>query len=90
MNFKFIIYANFMFCQGVGMDIFKDRLKEQRMKRGATQKAMGEYLGITTRAYQFYESGERYPDFQGLLSLADYFDVSIDYLVGRSDVPERR
>ena len=72
------------------MDIFKDRLKEQRIKSGATQKAMGEYLGITTRAYQFYESGERYPDFQGLLLLADYFDVSIDYLVGRSDVPERR
>ncbi len=72
------------------MDIFKDRLKEQRIKSGATQKDMGKYLGITTRAYQFYESGERYPDFQGLLALADYFDVSIDYLVGRSDLPARR
>lgn len=48
---------------------------------------MGEYLGISTRAYQYYESGERYPDFEGLLALADYFQVSIDYLVGRSDEP---
>lgn len=46
-----------------------------------------EYLGISTRAYQYYESGERYPDFEGLLALADYFQVSIDYLVGRSDEP---
>lgn len=90
MNFEFIIHANFMFCQGVSMDNFKNRLREQRIKSGATQKAMADYLGVTTRAYQFYESGGRYPDFQGLLALADYFDVSIDYLVGRSDVPDRR
>lgn len=67
------------------MDIFKNRLKELRTAHGATQKDMSEYLGITLRAYQYYESGHRYPDFQGLIALADYFEVPIDYLVGRSD-----
>ena len=67
------------------MDIFKNRLKELRTARGVTSKDMGEYLGITPRAYQYYESGTRYPDFKGLLLLADFFEVSIDYLVGRSD-----
>ena len=61
------------------------RLKNLRNEKGVTQKAMGEYLEITVRAYQFYEEGKRYPDFHGLIALADYFDVSIDYLVGRTD-----
>ena len=68
------------------MDTFKNRLKELRTSRNITQTSISEFLGITLRAYQYYESGHRYPDFQGLLALADYFEVSIDYLVGRSDI----
>ena len=67
------------------MDEFKIRLKELRTKKGVTQKAMGELLNITTRAYQFYEEGKRYPDFKGLIALADFFEVSLDFLVGRID-----
>lgn len=66
---------------------FCNRLKQLRTAQRITQKEMGEYLGISTRAYQYYEGGERYPDFEGLIALADYFQVSIDYLVGRSDEP---
>ena len=72
------------------MSSFKIRLKELRKQSGATQKQMGEYLGITTRAYQYYEEGNRYPDFESLLALADYFKTSLDYLVGRSDDPTLR
>ena len=46
---------------------------------------MAEYLGIGLRAYQYYESAEHYPDVPGLIALADYFEVSADYLLGRSD-----
>ena len=67
------------------MDCFNIRLKEIRKERGATLKTVSEHLGISIRAYQYYESGERYPDFHGLIALADYLDVSIDYLVGRTD-----
>ena len=69
------------------MNLFKDRLRGLRMAKRVTQKEMGEYLQVSTRAYQYYEEGKRYPDFLGLIALADYFQVSIDYLVGRSDVP---
>ena len=46
---------------------------------------MADLLGITPRAYQYYEEGKRYPDFRGLLLLAEHLNVSIDYLVGRTD-----
>ncbi len=71
------------------MEFYK-RIKLLRNERGLTQKATAEKLGIGYRAYQCYEYQERYPDFQGLIAIADFFDVSLDYLVGRSDVRDRR
>lgn len=72
------------------MEEFKDRLRILRKERGMAQKDVGELLEVTERNVRFYESGDRHPDFKGLLLLADYFDVSLDYLVGRSDIRERR
>lgn len=69
---------------------FSERLKELRRERHFKQKEMAEELGLGQRAYESYEREERCPDFHGLIRLADYFDVSLDYLVGRSDVRERR
>ena len=68
---------------------FNDRLKQLRADKHITQKDIAEYLTISVRAYQHYETGSRYPDFHGVIKLADYFNVSIDYLVGRSDNPTR-
>ena len=65
---------------------FAERLRELRKERHVTQKDMGEILGIQLRSYQFYESGDRRPDYEKLVALADYFDVTTDYLLGRSDV----
>lgn len=72
------------------MKDFSEILKELRQERGISQKALGEVLDISDRNIRFYESGEHRPDFEGLMTLADYFDVSIDYLVGRSDVRETK
>lgn len=69
------------------MSIFSERLKHLRKSRGLTQKAIAEKLSIGERAYQHYEGDSRYPDFEGLLLLADILDTSLDYLVGRSDDP---
>ncbi len=66
------------------MKDFSEILKELRLERRLSQKALGEVLGISDRNIRFYESGEHRPDFEGLLLLADYFHVSLDYLVGRS------
>ena len=72
------------------MSSFGDILRNLRVSKKIYQKDIAEFLNISTRAYQYYETGSRYPDFQGLIALADYFDVSLDYLVGRSDNPTRQ
>lgn len=69
---------------------FSDRLKELRISRNLTQKQVYTATGMSALGYQRYEYGEREPAFKQLLALADFFDVSLDYLVGRSDVAERR
>ena len=51
--------------------------------------ALGEYLSVTDEAVRLLEKGKRSPSFEVLCALADYFDVSLDYLVGRSDDPGR-
>lgn len=53
------------------------------------QKDIARDVGLALRTYQYYETGQRKPDSDALIALADYFDVSLDYLVGRSDDPSR-
>lgn len=69
---------------------FADRLKQLRLSRNLTQKQVYEAIGMSAIGYQRYEYGEREPAYQKLIALADNFDVSLDYLVGRSDDPQRR
>ena len=69
---------------------FSEILRQLRKEKKISQKALGEVLRISDRNIRFYESGEHRPDFVGLLQLADYFQVSLDYLVGRSDDPTWR
>ena len=71
------------------MEKFSYRLKTLRTSKHVYQKDLSAFLGISPRAYQLYESGSGFPSVPGLLALADYFDVSLDYLVGRSDDPRR-
>lgn len=61
------------------------RLKQLKNERHLLQKDIAEGIGISLRAYQYYESGERKPDVEVLEKLADYFQVSADFLLGRTD-----
>ena len=65
---------------------FAERLRELRREKKVTQSKMADFLGIKLRSYQNYEGGSRRPYYEGLVALADYFDVTTDYLLGRSDV----
>lgn len=65
---------------------FAERLRELRREKKVTQSKMADFLGIKLRSYQNYEGGSRRLDYEGLVALADYFDVTTDYLLGRSDV----
>ena len=67
---------------------FAERIKELRCKNGMTQAAVGKLLGIRQDAISTYERGKNYPEVRNLMILADYFGVSTDYLLGRTDNPE--
>ena len=69
------------------MEPFAKRLKDPRKGRRIYQREVAEHIGVSVRAYPFYESGRSEPNIAGLIALAGYFDVSIDYLVGRTDEP---
>ncbi len=71
------------------MSNFQSRLRELRHSRNLMAKTMAENLGISYRNYQRYEKGEMDTPSSKLISLADFFNVSLDYLVGRSDNPQR-
>ena len=64
-------------------------LKRFRKSLGITQKQAASAANVAERLYQSYEYGKVVPSAKVLITLADYFDVSLDYLVGRSDDPSR-
>ena len=66
---------------------FSERLREARTRKGLMQKEVAEHLEMTPRAYQYYEAGRRRPDYETLVAIADHLDVSLDYLLGRTDEP---
>ena len=66
---------------------FSDRIIQLKNERKLLQKDIASSIGLSLRAYQYYEKGQKEPTLSVLLRLADYFDVSLDYLVGRSDDP---
>ena len=63
-------------------------LKHLRHEKGFSQLDMAGELGIPQSTYQQYEAGINEPRFSTLIQMADYFNVSIDYLIGRSNVRE--
>lgn len=67
---------------------FSIRLKLLRKSKGLTQKDMAELLGKTERHYQDIEAGRINIPTLMLIQLADYFDVSLDYLVGRNQAAD--
>ena len=69
-------------------NIFSERLQSLRKDKGISQTRLGLEAGISQFAISKIEKGERAASIEVLYSLADYFNVSIDYLVGRTDNPE--
>ncbi|MBO5918229.1 MAG: helix-turn-helix transcriptional regulator [Oscillospiraceae bacterium] len=65
--------------------MYGERLKLLRKERKIQQKELADLLGISIRGYQFYESEDNEPNIKVLTVLADFYGVTIDYLVGRTD-----
>ncbi|MGF7186062.1 transcriptional regulator with XRE-family HTH domain [Desulfitispora alkaliphila] len=68
--------------------MLSERLIVARKNKDMTQEAVAAKLGITRPAYTAYEKGRRQPDYDILNQLADIFEVSTDYLLGRTDNPK--
>lgn len=63
------------------------RLKELRKRKGISQQRLATDLNTTQNTISRYETGEREPGIDDLTKIADYFNVSVDYLLGRTDNP---
>jgi transcriptional regulator with XRE-family HTH domain len=72
------------------MPTFGDRLNFLRKSKNIKAEDLAAAVGLKRRIIFLYEKNETKPSFDILLALADYFNVSLDYLVGRSDDPRRR
>lgn len=68
------------------MNKFAERLTELRVDNGKTKEELIVYLNISLSAYNRYEAGNRSPDYDTLIKLAIFYNVTLDYLLGRDDV----
>ncbi len=59
------------------------KIKELRKQNSITAKKLGEAVNVAESTISLYESGKRSPDYATLIKIADYFNVSLDYLLGR-------
>lgn len=71
------------------MSKFSDRFKQLRKERGLTQQGLATELGFTKSSVNMYERGEREPGLESLETIADFFNVDMDYLLGASNTPNR-
>ncbi|MGF9726960.1 helix-turn-helix domain-containing protein [Bacillus safensis] len=68
--------------------LFGKRITTLRKKAGLTQVELAKKLNVTRSALSQYELGTREPNYDLLLKIADFFEVTVDYLIGRSDNPD--
>lgn len=66
------------------------KLKELRLKHGLSQKEFAEILGIKNNTYNQYEHENRTPDIETLIKIANYYNVSLDYLLENPTPPKTK
>lgn len=71
------------------MSNLSTRLRELRNSAGLSQQALADYTSISKSSINMYERGDREPGIDTIEIFADYFNVDLDYLLGKSDVPRK-
>lgn len=66
--------------------MFGDRIKEERTLKQMTQKELSKFLGVSPSTVGMYEQNRRQPDSETIIKLSEIFNVSTDYLLGRTDI----
>lgn len=64
-------------------NLFGKNLRELRQEKGYSQRKLGELIGVCNQTISFWETGSREPDLEMLVKIADFFEVSVDYLLGK-------
>ena len=64
-------------------------LKALRESKNISQQKLGESIGLSQQAIYKYENHIAEPDIQTMIALADYFETSVDYLIGYTDIPQK-
>ena len=70
-------------------EIFSERFKKLLKEREISQKQLADFLRLSTSIVSAYACGQRLPSFEQLEAIADFFNVDLDYLTGRSDIQNR-
>ena len=65
---------------------FGERLKSLRLEKDLKQSELAKIIDVFSSTIGMYEQGRRYADLETLKNIAEYFDVSVDYLIGRTDI----
>ena len=65
---------------------FGIKLRELRLEKGLSQRKLGKVLGVCNQTVSFWETGSREPDLDALIMIANYFEVSVDFLLGKADI----
>ncbi|MBS5850880.1 MAG: helix-turn-helix transcriptional regulator [Firmicutes bacterium] len=65
--------------------LFAERLKELRQERNLSQTALAQIIGVSQKAIDYWERAINEPKATYIIRLADYFDISADYLLGREN-----
>jgi transcriptional regulator with XRE-family HTH domain len=68
--------------------MFSERLRELRCKKGLAQKVLAYDLGVSLSSIGMWETSKRAPDHTMLIKIAEYFETSTDYLLGRTQNPD--
>ena len=69
----------------INMNKFAERVRELRMEKGLSRKELAEKLGTVHRNISYWELGQRECGFDMLIKISDVLDVSVDYLLGKTD-----
>ena len=65
---------------------FKERLKELRTERNITQQELGKVVNMSKMAISHWEKGHSEPSISELIILSNYFEVTVDYLIGKNEI----
>ena len=68
------------------MSVIGERIKELRLEQGVSQSTLGNSIGVSQKAVDYWERGVNEPKASYIVKLADFFNVSSDYLLGRKEL----